>query len=158
MHTETPQTSLSSLTTSDCNQGGVALFKSPIQGDFTANFRYKVGGGYQGDGFTMFFYKENYSTIGQGGSLGFTTANNEIVPGYGIEFDGWQNIAQDFQQFIGSQPNAPGDPSAAHIALIQDYAGNHLAYVNDSRVADGNWHSVSVAVKVHLSLFLSTKQ
>ncbi len=137
------------LTTSVNEQAGVAIFKSPIQGPFTANFRYKVGGGsFQGDGFTMFFYKANYSTVNSdysGNHLGFNSFS--MIPGYGIEFDGWQNIPWDFQQVAGSQPNTPGDPSADHIALIQDYTGNHLAYVNDSRVADNNWHSVSVDVQ-----------
>ena len=70
-----------------------------------------------------------------------------IIPGYGIEFDGWQNIPWDFQKVAGSQSNPAGDPSGDHIALIQDYTGNHLAYVNDQRVADNNWHQVTVSVQ-----------
>jgi hypothetical protein len=139
------------LTTSGYGQGGAAFFKAPIQGSFAANFRYKVGeGGYLGDGFTLFFYKQNFSTIDAGGSLSFSAREGstlKIVPGYGIEFDSWQNIPEDFQQFIGAQQNPQGDPFPEHIALIEGFAGNHLAYVNDSRVSDNNWHHVSVNVQ-----------
>ncbi len=34
-----------------------------------------------------------------------------------------------------------------HIALIEDYAGNHLLYANDGRVNDNHWHNVSVDVQ-----------
>jgi hypothetical protein len=134
------------LTNSGNYEAGVAWFRSPIQGPFEANFSYIVGGGsYHGDGFTMFFYKQQYTSLANGGDLAFTGLN-AIVPGYGIEFDGWQNIAQDFQS-IGGQINPPqGDPSDAYIGLIKDSAGNHLAYVNDPRVDDGQWHQVSVVV------------
>jgi hypothetical protein len=134
------------LTTAEYDEGGVAFFNAPIQGPFTANFSYLVGGGNcHGDGFTMFFYKQQYSDVGNGGSLAFSP-NYEIAPGYGIEFDGWQNIPQDFQNWGGAQQNPQGDPSAAYIGLIQDFAGNHLAYVNDQRVDDNCWHNVSVVV------------
>jgi hypothetical protein len=138
------------LTTSTNSQGGVALFSAPIQGSFTANFRYKAGGGWHGDGGTLFFYKQEYSTLDNGGSLAFSAMDGytlKAVPGYGIEFDGWQNIAGDFQQIVGCPPNAPGDPSDSHIALIKDCVGNHLAYVNDPRVSDNNWHKVAVSVQ-----------
>ncbi|MFZ7137654.1 MAG: hypothetical protein ACOWW1_04460 [archaeon] len=133
------------LTTSEINQGGAVFFKAPIQGQFTATFRYKSSGG---DGFIMFFYKQAYSSIGKGGSLGFTTENNEIIPGYGIEFDGWRNSAYDAELF-GLQQSQPSnvDPSSSHIALIEDYAGKHLAYVGDDRVEDNEWHSVIVEVQ-----------
>jgi hypothetical protein len=127
--------------------GGAVFFEAPIQGTFTVNFNYKAGGGsYQGDGFTMFFYKEKYTTIGDGGSLGFTP-NFQVIPGYGIEFDAWQNIPQDFAQTSGVQQNPQGDPSDHHIALIKGSVGDHLAYVNDQRVADDSWHEVSVNVE-----------
>jgi hypothetical protein len=137
------------LTPSGNEQAGVAFFNTPINGAFTANFRFKAGGGNcHGDGFTMFFYKQKYSTVDSddsGSRLGFNSAS--IIPGYGIEFDGWQNIAWDFQSVAGTQQNPQGDPSSNHVALIQDYTGNHLTYVNDARVADTNWHSVTVNVQ-----------
>ena len=139
------------LTESGFGSGGVAFFNAPIQGSFTANFRYRAGGGNHGDGFTMFFYKKNYSLLDNGGSQGFSVREGSIlkvVPGYGIEFDAWQNIPSDFQQFTDGQQNPQGDPSANHIALIKDFAGNHLAYVDDLRVADNNWHQVTVEVQV----------
>ena len=134
------------LTTDSYFQGGAAFFNPPIQGSFSANFRYKVGeGSWQGDGFTMFFYKQDYSNLDSGDSLGFNPLD-KTAPGYGIEFDGWQNIPYDFQEASGGHPNALGDPSANHIALIKDYSGNHLVWVNDSRVADNTWHQVKVNV------------
>ena len=137
------------LTPSGNEAAGVVFFKAPIQGSFTANFRYKAGGGsHQGDGFTMFFYKQEYASIdsdNSGNHLGFNSFS--IIPGYGIEFDGWQNIPWDFQQVEGEQQNPQGDPSANHIALIKDFSGNHLAYVDDLRVADNNWHQVTVEVQ-----------
>jgi hypothetical protein len=139
------------LNTAGYDHTGAVFFNAPIQGAFTANFRYKAGGGnWQGDGFTIFFYKQNYTSIDRGGSLGFSARNGYTlnpVPGYGIEFDAWQNIPSDFMQFTGSPSNQLGDPSENHIALIKDYVGNHLTYVNDPRVADNEWHKVCVEVQ-----------
>lgn len=136
------------LTESVRETAGAAWFKAPIQGSFTASFRYKTFGGNKGDGFTLFFFKKNYSSLGIGGSLGFTTYDHEIVPGYGIEFDGWRNSLYDFQLFDGGEINPPdGDPSPSHIALIEGYVGNHLAYVDDDRIGDNRWHQVFVQVQ-----------
>ena len=62
------------LTNSGNDQAGVAFFNYAVSGSFTANFSYLVGeGSYSGDGFTMFFYKQPYSTFSNGGDLGFNT-------------------------------------------------------------------------------------
>jgi hypothetical protein len=139
------------LTTDSYSEGGAVFFKTPIQGSFTANFRYKAGEGNWGaDGFTLFFYKQKYSNLDDGGSLAFSAmdgAAHQLVPGYGVEFDCWQNIPEDFQQFAGGQQNPSGDPSSHHIALIKDFAGNYLAYVDDTRVDDNAWHQVTVQVQ-----------
>lgn len=122
------------------NIAGVAFFNETSTSHFTANFSYKVGGGSGADGFVFFFYKQEYSSIGIGGGLGFNY--EEVVPGYGIEFDNWRNIA-------GGEPSPPlehGDPSANHIALIKDHVGNHLIYVDDPRTEDNLWHDVFVTV------------
>ena len=140
------------LTTSSNDQTGIALFKAPVQGSFTANFSYRG----TGDGFLLFFYKQAYpSTIDweesygdngvAGGRLGFNTQS--IIPGYGIEFDGWANIAYEFADIVGGKPNPTADPSDNHIALIKDFTGNHLTYVNDQRIYDNLWHQVSVEVQ-----------
>ena len=140
------------LTTSSHDQTGVAFFKTPIQDTFTASFSYKGSG----DGFLLFFYKQQYpSTIDweesygdsgvAGGRLGFNTGS--IIPGYGIEFDGWANIAYEFDDIVGGTPNPSADPSDSHIALIKDFTGNHLAYVNDQRIYDDVWHQVSIEVQ-----------
>ena len=140
------------LTTSSNDQTGVAFFRTPIQDAFTASFSYKGSG----DGFLFFFYKQNYpSTIDweerygdngvAGGRLGFNT--HSIIPGYGIEFDGWANIPYEFADIVGGTPNPSADPSDSHIALIKDFTGNHLAYVNDQRIYDDVWHQVSIEVQ-----------
>jgi len=140
------------LTTSSNDQTGVAFFRTPIQDAFTASFSYKGSG----DGFLFFFYKQKYpSTIDwdesygdngvAGGRLGFNTQS--IIPGYGIEFDGWANIASEFDDIVGGKPNPSADPSDSHIALIKDFTGNHLAYVNDKRIYDNVWHQVSIEVQ-----------
>ena len=135
------------LTNSGNDQAGVAFFNYAVSGSFTVNFSYLVGEGNSGDGFTMFFYKQPYSTFSNGGDLGFNT-QDAIIPGYGIEFDGWQNIPGDFQDIAGGVMNPPtGDPSGAYIALIQNSVGDHLAYTaNDPRVDNNQWHNVSVVV------------
>jgi hypothetical protein len=140
------------LTTSSNDQTGVAFFRAAIQGSFIADFSYKGSG----DGFVFFFYKQKYpSTIDwkesygdngvAGGRLGFNTQS--IIPGYGIEFDGWANIAYEFADIVGGKPNPSADPSDNHIALIKDFTGNHLAYVNDQRIYDNVWHQVSIEVQ-----------
>ena len=140
------------LTTSSNDQTGVVFFRTPIQDAFTASFSYKGSG----DGFLLFFYKQEYpSTIEweesygdngvAGGRLGFNTQS--IIPGYGIEFDGWANIAYEFDDIIGGEPNPSADPSDSHIALLKDFTGNHLAYVNDKRIYDDAWHQVSIEVQ-----------
>ena len=98
-----------SLTSSDYFEGGAAFLKYPIQGAFVANFSYQVGGGTGGDGFTIFFYKQQFTSIGNGDTLGFSS-NTAIVPGYGIEFDGWQNIPGDFQLIAGGQAESTRRP------------------------------------------------
>ena len=133
------------LTESSCMQAGVAFFNSPIPGAFTVKFSYKAGGGYSGDGFTMFFYKQKYSSFSEGGNLGFNLGD-AIIPGYGIEFDGWRNWAGDFQSIEGGKQTSLGDPADKYIALIEDSVSNHLAYVNDSRTSDNIWHQVTVSV------------
>jgi hypothetical protein len=134
------------LTTAATDEGGVAFFSPHVQGTFTATFRYKSGGA---DGFTMFFYKQKYTNPDMGGSQAFSAREGEAipVPGYGIEFDGWQNIPADFAQFTGVQQNPIGDPSPDHIALIQNCASDHLTWVNDVRTIDSNWHQASVQVQ-----------
>ena len=147
------------LTSASVDQTGIAFFNAPIQGSFIANFSYKIGGGnsnLKNDGLILFFYKQKYpSTIDYaesygdngiaGGRLGFNSGS--IVPGYGIEFDGWHNIAYEFADIAGGQPNPQEDPSGNHIALLKDFTGDHLVYVNDQRIADNVWHRVSVEVQ-----------
>ena len=135
------------LTDANPSEGGVAFLNYAVSGSFTANFSYLAGGGSGADGFTMFFYKQQYSTLDNGGSLAFTSPDT-IVPGYGIEFDSWQNPASDPHLSPGQLSNpSQGDPPTPYIGLIENYAGNHLAYTAiDPRVDDDTWHNVSVVV------------
>jgi hypothetical protein len=136
------------LTENVDGQGGAVFLNVPVQGPFTASFRYKAGGGIlNGDGFCMFFYKQKFDLIGTGGSLGFSPYHL-AVPGYGVEFDGFQNSVTDAPASVDAPMNpSNGDPSASHIALIKDATINHLVYVNDSRASDYNWHNVTVNVE-----------
>ncbi len=104
----------------------------------------------------MFFYKEPYPqnidfydsytpNSAAGWRSGFNTGS--VIRGYGIEFDGWQNIRR-LEHLTGAQQNPRGDPSSDHIALVKDFTGNHIAYVNDPRIIDDQWHDVTVEVDV----------
>jgi YVTN family beta-propeller protein len=135
------------ITGSDYHQAGVALFKHPISGSFTASFSYLVGegtSGLSGDTLIMFFYTQENSTLGGSG-----LSSQSIIPGYGIEFDGWPNWPMDFLHIAGGIINPPtGDPFDNYIGLIEGSVGNHLAYtVNDPRVSDNAWHQVTVQVQ-----------
>lgn len=110
---------------------GAIWLNDPVIADFTASFSYLAGGGSGADGIVMMFYKQENYTLANGGGLGFMDQDGSSVPGYGIEFDSYQNSY---------------DPSGDHIALIQDTVSNHLVYVNDPRVADDLWHNVTVNV------------
>ena len=144
------------LTNSGYNQAGVAFFNYAVSGSFIANFSF-ICGGTKNDGLVMFFYKQNYpsnldyvdsygANAVAGGRSGFNSGS--IIPGYGIEFDGWQNIASEFDNIIGGTPNpSTGDPSANHIALIKDFTGDHLAWVDDQGLPANVWHQVSVQVQ-----------
>ena len=126
------------LTENAGQQAGIAWLNPNITTDFDAEFSYKVGPntGYGGgDGFVFMFYKQKGYTPASGGYLGFHDVEDGPVPGYGIEFDQFNNIGL-FNE------------TANHIALIKDSAGNHLATTGiDPRVSDNQWHNVEVEVK-----------
>ncbi len=121
---------------SDWTWGQIWL-KEPRYTPFVVRFRYRAGGGTGGDGLVFLFHKSmDYSPTypDYGGFLGFSRApfgSLEPVPGYGVELD--------------SVPNW-WDPSANHVALIQDQPANHLTSVDDVRTSDNLWHSVEVQV------------
>ena len=97
-------------------------------------FKYKVGGN-GADGFVFMFYKDEkeYGVPVARGYMGFQAEGD--APGYGIEFDSWQNTPSD----------GINDPSSNHIAIIKDNVGNHLAYVNDQRTEDNIWHNALIS-------------
>ncbi len=144
------------LTNQSSDQTGIAFFKTPIKGSFTANFRFLCTGYNYDDGLVMFFYKQQYpsnldfsGSYGAngiaGGRTGFNTGS--IIPGYGIEFDGWQNIPYEFAEINGGKPNPDADPSDHHIALIKDFTGDHLIWADSTNIAPNVWHDVSVQVQ-----------
>jgi len=131
------------LTEPGSQRVGVIWLMNNITSTFTAEFRYRVGGGSGADGFVFMFYKDSDYEPGIGGYLGFlcrpvekTCPRNE-APGYGLEFDSYFNSLEAYGM---------GDPSQDHIAFIKDDINNHLIYVNDSRVEDDIWHHVKLVV------------
>jgi hypothetical protein len=144
------------LTSQSSDQTGIAFLKTPIQGSFIAHFSFLCDGYAYDDGLVMFFYKQQYpSNIDfsgsygangiAGGRTGFNTGS--IIPGYGIEFDGWQNIPYEFADIIGGQPNPQADPSGHHIALIKDFTGDHLVWADSTNITSNVWHDVIVQVQ-----------
>lgn len=117
-------------------QAGVLWLKRGIRSPFTAEFRFKAGGGTGGDGLVFMFYKKRGYWPCDGGNLGFVPGTTPIL-GYGIEFD--------------SLPNPDyNDPPYPHIALVKDHANNHLKHVEDGRVNDFKWHNVKLLVEESL--------
>ncbi len=123
---------------------GIIWLKMNVTSPFTAEFRYRVGGGSGADGFVFMFYKYGDYEPGIGGYLGFLCrpverpCPRDDAPGYGVEFDNYLNSREAYGM---------GDPSPDHIALIKDHVNNHLAYVNDSRTEDNIWHRVKAVVR-----------
>jgi hypothetical protein len=144
------------LTNQSSDQTGIAFLKTAIKGSFTANFRFLCTGYTYDDGLVMFFYKQQYPSNLEfsgsygangiaGGRTGFNTGS--IIPGYGVEFDGWQNIQYEFAEIVGGKPNPNQDPSAHHVALIKDFTGDHLTWADSTNIAPNVWHDVSVQVQ-----------
>ncbi len=136
------------LTEPGSQRVGVIWLKKNTTSPFTAEFRYKVGGGSGADGFVFMFYKDWDYEPGIGGFLGFHCREVERPcprdegPGYGLEFDNYFNSKEEYGDVYGA-----GDSSPNHIALLKDFIGNHLAYVNDSRTEDDLWHHVKLTVQ-----------
>ncbi len=120
------------LTEPDERVVGGTWLGPPVDGPFTARFRYRAGGGGGADGFVFMFFKTQEYEPGGGGNMGFNPPAM-LAPGYGVEFDNWINA---------------GDPLAAgsHVALIEDSLDEHLVWVNDTRTGDYEWHQVEVRV------------
>ena len=127
------------LTEPGSERVGVIWLKRNVTSPFTAEFRYRVGGGTGADGFVFMFYKDPNYEPGIGGYLGFLCRPVEKpcprndAPGYGLEVDNYLNSEEAYGM---------ADPSPNHIALLKDDINNHLVYVNDSRTEDDKWHQV----------------
>jgi hypothetical protein len=130
-----PQEEVLYLTRNATNLG-VALFAdvdmTQLSG-WVLTFDYLVGGGTGAEGFCTMFYKDETpytgSTPSCGGGLGFSTTDDDTIPGYGIEFDAHREN---------------GDPCERHVALIENRTDSHLVYAEDDRVCDGSWHCVKL--------------
>ncbi|PLV59993.1 LamG-like jellyroll fold domain-containing protein [Thermotoga sp. KOL6] len=108
---------------------GIIWFKNPVRSPFTVEFKCKTAGGFA-DGMVFMFYKKTDYEPYEGGYLGFERKERGSVPGYGIEFDDWQNI---------------WDSSIGHVALIKDSVDKHLMVAGGS-INDGKWHRVKISV------------
>jgi hypothetical protein len=132
------------LTRHGCNLGTALFADIDLNGlnGWYLSFDYRAGGGTGAEGLCVMIYKDETpyggGTPSCGGGLGFTTADGEQIPGYGIEFDAHQE---------------EGDPNGPHVALIEDGAGSHLMSVHDGRVCDGLWHHTEL-VRLHGGLSL----
>jgi len=130
-------------------QAGVIWLVDEIKDPFVIEFTYRAGGGSGADGLVFMFYKDTEYVPAAGGYLAFCDEPPqypapELIcsPGYGIEFDNWKNSGSDFGEGF------PPDPSANHLAVIEDHIGNHVAHVDDARTEDNLWHHVRVEVGV----------
>lgn len=139
---------------------GVMWLKNNISSNFSVEFDYKIGGGSGADGMVFMFYKDWDYKPGIGGFLGFHCRDvgevclRDNAPGYGIEFDNYYNSKKEYGDIYGE-----GDPSPSHIALIKDFIGNHITYVNDSRTNDNIWHHVKVVINdENIILFIDEEQ
>ncbi|MCX7021713.1 MAG: DUF2341 domain-containing protein [bacterium] len=123
------------LTRQECDLG-TAIFAdldmTRLNG-WVLTFDYLVGGGTGAEGFCAMFYKDEApyadGTPSCGRGLGFTTADGDAIPGYGIEFD--------------AHPGE-GDSNRRHVALIEDSTDNRLTTIEDDRVCDRIWHHVEL--------------
>jgi len=111
-------------------RAGILWLNAEFTNAFSIHFSYRAGGGSGADGLAFMFYKTKDYTPAAGGYLAFAPWSDS-APGYGVEFDNYHN--------------GP-DPSDNHIALIKDSVANHLAYVNDGRTEDNQWHQAKVTV------------
>ncbi len=112
------------LTPAVGGQVGQIWFDTPISSGMQVEFDYRING--NADGMAMMFYKDQAYVPSNGGSLGFDGSD-----GYGVEFDHWDNGAND--------------PSGEHIAITQDNTATHLAWSNQN-IDDNAWHHVKVIV------------
>ena len=88
-----------------------------------AEFDLKIGGGDGADGLVFMFYKDEsvYGRPKAGHTLGFESVNGKSV-GYGIEFNEYRD----------------------HIAVIKDYANNHLISISDNKIDDNAFHRIVI--------------
>ncbi len=131
------------LTSATASQAGRAYFNTGLSASrFSVEFNMYSGPntGTGADGMTMFFYKNTSYTPTGGGSLGFQdldTTTNSGHQGYGLEFDGYQNVEH-------------GDPNDQHVALIQNNVATHIQPITNFQFEGGCnpgcYHAVNLEV------------
>lgn len=131
---------------------GHIWLKQSVDDPFSVSFRYKAGGGNGGGGLILLFYQKTeidaYDWPEQTTNVaGAVISGRYNTNGYAIELDNYKNSRHI------------DDPSDRHIAL-RDSSKQHLAFSNDQRTRDNQWHEVLVnvtetQVKVYLDSELS---
>jgi len=129
-------TSTALLTTATASQAGTLIYAHPIvTDDFTATFTIYLGGGGGGDGMGFMWQTQGATALGgSGGCLGMCG-----LPGYGVEFDTYNNAAC-------------GDTNSNHVA-VDALAACSMAFPNHITATgaslptlDGTSHAVVVTL------------
>lgn len=127
------------LTPDECDRKGSVWHRDRIgtADGFTVTFSYWAGAGDVADGIVLMLSEET-GLGGEGDGVSDEGGGLAFLPGsYGVEFDSYYNEGDDGSRVV--------DPTEKkHIAIVKEGVTNHLKWVPDERVADGQWHEVSV--------------
>jgi len=123
------------LTELESSNWGHIWLKQPVTGSFSVSFRYKIGGGTGADGIALLFYQKDTISAPDrpeqmSNVVGAVLSGGHDTNGCAVEFDCYRNSH---------------DPSNNHVGL-RDSSTRHLAYANDPRTEDYQWHDVEVVV------------
>jgi len=132
------------LTKASNGKGCFAFMNVETPIGFRLEFEYLSGGGSGADGIVFGFFKDKdiYAQKGRcsaGGSLAISACDSStcyVSKGYYVEFDNYRNTGWD--------------PSANHIAIVENYSNsslcptNHLQVINTNKTEDNKWHKAEI--------------